>query len=83
MDQNSVLIYGTNNETDIKRLESQQRVLCSNCFKIKKRKTLKHVRDKHELCLVRELHVYELFKLMIKIISRCCGNKKPDDYINE
>ena len=46
-----------------------------NCFKIKKWETLKQIRDKDKLFLAPDLHVYDLFKLIFKIIRRSCGNK--------
>ena len=81
--QYSVLIYGTANRTDLKTLESQQRLMWGNCFKNKKWESLKHIWDKHKLCLVREIIVYELFKLMVEIIRRLCGIKKLHEYISE
>ena len=33
--------------------------------------------------LVRELHVYELFEVMLKILRRSCGNKKFHENFSE
>ena len=48
-----------------------------------KKELLNYTRDKNIPCLVRELHVYELFKLQVKILRRSCGCKKRDEHISE
>ena len=48
-----------------------------------KNELLNYIRDKNIPCLVRELHVYELFKLQVKILRRSCGCKKHDEHISE
>ena len=81
--QYSVLINSIANKTDLKRLESRQRFVWRNFFEIEKRECLKHFRDNQKLSLIRELHVYDLFNLMVKTIRQFSENKKLHEYIRE
>ena len=78
----SVLIYGRPNKTDIRRLKTSEDSCGVTVSKLKIGKS-EQFPDKHKLCLVRELHVYEIFKLMIKVIRQSCGYKKLHEKISE
>ena len=64
--QYGVLIYGTTNKSNLMPLERVQKLVWRIIFGIRKYDSINAIRQKHKLLNVRELHVYELLKILSK-----------------
>ena len=76
--QYGVLIYGTANKSVLERLQHQQNFLIRKVFGFPKHKEVRSCRSKNKIPSIFELHVYELLKLLSKVIRR----EHPSESIN-
>ena len=81
--QYGVLIYGTANKTSLMQLEKQQKYLLRIIFGLRKHQSTSDIRNKFKIPLVRELHLYELLKLLSKILRREHVDSNVNNYITE
>ena len=68
--QYGVLIYGTANKTSLKFIEVKIKQITRNIFRKQSRQSTANEREKYGIFLVKELHIYELLKFLIKTIRR-------------
>ena len=71
-----VLNYGKTSKTKIMKIEKYQRVIWSTVFNLKINELVENLKVKYKLCTVRELHVYKLYKVLIKALNREIGGTK-------
>ena len=71
--QYRVLNYGTTLYTKIMKIEKYQRFSWRIIFNWKRKVLVDTLRVKHNLCTVRELHIYEFCKVLLKAIIRLIG----------
>ncbi len=68
--QYGVLIYGTASKTKLLHLEKVQKMIGRIIFGIKKYESNRQTRQKYRLLNIRELHLYELIKVLSKILHK-------------
>ncbi len=68
--QYGVLSYGTANKTILLHLEKTQKMIWRIIFGIKKYESVNETRQKYRLLNVRELHLYELTKVLSKNLQK-------------
>ena len=76
--QYGILIYGTAKKSTLQKLQRQQNFLLRIIFRLKIFQEVRSIRQKHKIASIFELHVYELLKLMAKIIR----NEHPCNFVN-
>ena len=76
--QYAVLIYGTANKSVLERLQQQQNFPIRIVFGFTKQKLVRSCRSKIKIPSIFELHVYNLLKLLSKVIRR----EHPTESIN-
>ena len=81
--QYGVLIYGTADKTKLLKLEARQKQIIRNCFCLRKFNSLQEIKEKYKICYIRELHIYELLKLLTQIIRRTHSSQVINDIITE
>ena len=81
--QYGALIYGTANKSDLKSLHHQENLLIRIVFWFPKRKEVLNCRSKKKIPSTLELHVYELLKLISKVIRREHLSESTNTFIND
>ena len=66
--QYGVLLYGVANKSDLQKLEWLQSRIFRLLFSAKRFQSIDELRCKHMLFSVKELHIYELIKLLSRIL---------------
>ena len=74
--QYGVLNYGTTSKTKIMKIEKYQRFIWRTIFNLQRKALVETLRVKYKLFTVRELHIYELCKVLIKALNRKIGGTK-------
>ena len=67
--QYGILIYGTTTQPILTKLQRQQNFFLRIVFQLKK-SDVRTTRKKHAIASIFELHVYEVFKLLVSILRR-------------
>ena len=68
--QYGILIYGTTTKSILTKLQRQQNFFLRIVFQLKKSDEVRTTRKKHAIASIFELHVYEVFKLLVSILRR-------------
>ena len=81
--QYGVLLYGVANKSDLQKLEWRQSIIFRLLFSAKRFQSIDELRWKHKLFSVKELHIYELIKLLSRILchehpSKLLNNSFPE-----
>ena len=76
--QYGVLLYGVANKSDLQKLEWRQSRIFRLLFSAKRFQSIDELRCKHKLFSVKELHIYEL----IKLLSRILRHEHPSKFLN-
>ena len=76
--QYGVLLYGVANKSDLQKLEWRQSRIFRLLFSAKRFQSIDELRWKHKLFSVKELHIYEL----IKLLSRVLRHEHPSKLLN-
>ena len=58
-------------------------MVIGNSLQLKKNENLAEIKEKFKICYIRELHIYELFKLLIKILRRESEYSDVNNFIAE
>ena len=74
--QYGVLNYGTTSKTKIMKIEKYQRLIWRTIFNLQRKALVETLRVKDKLFTVREFHIYELCKVLIKALNRKIGGTK-------
>ena len=76
--QYGFLLYGVANKSDLQKLEWRQSRIFRLLFSAKRFQSIDELRCKHKLFSVKELHIYEL----IKLLSRILRHEHPSKLLN-
>ena len=69
-------MYGVANNSHLQKLEWRQSTKFRLLFSAKRRQSIDELRCKHQLFFVKEIHIYELMKLL----SRVLRHEHPANY---
>ena len=67
-----VLVYGTSSKTTLQPLEAKIKQIARTMFKKRKTESTLQNREKYKMHLIRDLHIFELFKKLIEILRSEC-----------
>ena len=81
--QYGILIYGNSVLSDISLIDSKLKKLIRIIFNKRKFNSVSDLRRKFNLFLAKELHLYEVLKLLIKMLRDECVVSHVKSYLND
>ena len=78
-----ILTYGSTDKKNLISLEQQQRKILRVIFNKRKFETLSNKIKEHKISTIRELYLYELWKLLIRILRKQQTSESTNDIITQ